>query len=167
MPVAAINCANCGAPLHETVSRRRLVCHFCGSCRPISDLEFSDERLISLGHATGVDCPGCRTPLVSAIADDQRVEFCPSCRGVLFSGEAFQHVVRQRRGEYRGNDAAPVPLDPADLQHRRDCPRCERHMDVHPYYGPGNTVIDSCFPCRLVWLDHGEITHIERAPGRR
>jgi Zn-finger nucleic acid-binding protein len=40
-------------------------------------------------------------------------------------------------------------------------------MDVHPYYGPGSQVIDSCPHCRLVWLDAGELAAIERAPGRR
>jgi Zn-finger nucleic acid-binding protein len=39
-------------------------------------------------------------------------------------------------------------------------------MDVHPYYGPGAVVLDSCARCTLIWLDHGEIAAIERAPGR-
>jgi Zn-finger nucleic acid-binding protein len=39
-------------------------------------------------------------------------------------------------------------------------------MDVHPYYGPGNVVIDSCSACDLIWLDHGELTQITDAPGR-
>jgi Zn-finger nucleic acid-binding protein len=38
-------------------------------------------------------------------------------------------------------------------------------MDVHPYYGPGNVVIDTCGKCGLVWLDHGEMAVIENAPG--
>lgn len=36
-------------------------------------------------------------------------------------------------------------------------------MDVHPYYGPGNIVIDTCVECGLVWLDHGELTRVEQA----
>jgi Zn-finger nucleic acid-binding protein len=39
-------------------------------------------------------------------------------------------------------------------------------MDVHPYYGPGNIVIDSCSACDLIWLDHGELQQITDAPGR-
>jgi Zn-finger nucleic acid-binding protein len=35
-------------------------------------------------------------------------------------------------------------------------------MDTHPYGGGGNAVIDSCFVCRLVWLDAGELTVLER-----
>ncbi len=36
-------------------------------------------------------------------------------------------------------------------------------MDVHPYYGPGNIVIDTCADCGLMWLDHGELTRVEQA----
>ena len=30
-------------------------------------------------------------------------------------------------------------------------------MSTHPYYGPGNVIIDSCETCNLVWLDFGEL----------
>jgi Zn-finger nucleic acid-binding protein len=39
-------------------------------------------------------------------------------------------------------------------------------MDVHPYYGPGNIVIDTCGTCQLLWLDHGELASVIDAPGR-
>jgi Zn-finger nucleic acid-binding protein len=39
-------------------------------------------------------------------------------------------------------------------------------MDVHPYYGPGNVVIDTCSGCDMVWLDHGELKQIADAPGQ-
>jgi Zn-finger nucleic acid-binding protein len=37
---------------------------------------------------------------------------------------------------------------------------------VHPYYGPGNVVIDTCSRCDLIWLDFGELKQIADAPGR-
>jgi Zn-finger nucleic acid-binding protein len=39
-------------------------------------------------------------------------------------------------------------------------------MDTHPYYGPGNVVIDNCGRCGLVWLDFGELDRIISAAGR-
>ena len=39
-------------------------------------------------------------------------------------------------------------------------------MDTHPYYGPGNVVIDSCARCAVVWLDYHELAMIRDAPGR-
>ncbi|MEZ5361359.1 MAG: hypothetical protein R2748_03195 [Bryobacterales bacterium] len=39
-------------------------------------------------------------------------------------------------------------------------------MDVHPYHGPGNAIVDTCGDCLLVWLDHSELTVITTArPG--
>lgn len=36
-------------------------------------------------------------------------------------------------------------------------------MESHPYYGPGNIVIDTCTPCGYLWLDHGELTRVEQS----
>ena len=44
-----------------------------------------------------------------------------------------------------------------------ECPGCGEQMEVHPYYGPGNVLIDSCGECALVWLDRGEIATISRS----
>ncbi|GEM_PF-2293393 len=38
---------------------------------------------------------------------------------------------------------------------------------AHPYYGPGNVVIDSCAECGYIWLDHGELSSVERSAGVR
>ena len=38
-------------------------------------------------------------------------------------------------------------------------------METHPYYGPGNVIIDSCARCEFVWLDFGELKQIADAPG--
>jgi Zn-finger nucleic acid-binding protein len=40
-------------------------------------------------------------------------------------------------------------------------------MEVHPYYGPGNIVVDSCVDCGFIWLDHGELTRVEQASSGR
>lgn len=39
-------------------------------------------------------------------------------------------------------------------------------MDVHPYYGPGNIVIDTCSRCDVIWLDFGELRQVTDAPGK-
>ena len=39
-------------------------------------------------------------------------------------------------------------------------------MSTHPYFGPGNVVIDNCEACELVWLDFGELKQIVDAPGK-
>jgi Zn-finger nucleic acid-binding protein len=42
---------------------------------------------------------------------------------------------------------------------------CAADMSTHPYYGPGNVVIDTCDACHVVWLDFGELRQIADAPG--
>jgi len=43
------------------------------------------------------------------------------------------------------------------------CPGCGMPMLSHFYGGPGNIVLDTCEPCRLNWLDPGELRRIARA----
>ena len=116
-------------------------------------------------------------PLVQELVDMSRAQKLLTAMGTMHAtagnemGYELTDAGKSRaldalsQSEYYG--AMPVPLEPLELQRRVDCPRCHAPMDVHPYYGPGNTVIDSCRSCGLVWLDQGEITRIERAPGRR
>jgi Zn-finger nucleic acid-binding protein len=159
-------CTNCGAPLIASDSGRFLFCEHCGASAALPPPR-TDDRVTPLGHALEANCPSCGGALADGLMDHFRVGHCPGCRGVLLAGEDFAAVVRSRRASYRRADAAPVPLEPLELERRVDCPRCRSPMEVHPYYGPGNTVIDSCRTCGLVWLDQGEIARIERAPGRR
>jgi len=79
---------------------------------------------------------------------------------------AFSDVVKSRRAWPTGPPVPPTPIDPRDLLRHITCPSCRGAMDVHPYYGPGNVVIDTCGQCYLVWLDHGELKEIADAPGQ-
>ena len=78
----------------------------------------------------------------------------------------FAEVISRRRAWATGTPTEPVPIDRAELERRIVCPSCSGRMEVHPYYGPGNVVIDSCGVCDLVWLDFGELKQIVDAPGR-
>ena len=109
----------------------------------------------------------CRAPLVKALLDGAyAVEHCERCRGILLPRAAFAEAVTRRRARQSGAPAPPVPMDPRELKHVVVCPSCRSQMDVHPYYGPGNVVIDSCQRCDLIWLDFGELTQITEAGGR-
>jgi Zn-finger nucleic acid-binding protein len=125
------------------------------------------EGVIFLGSPTDVDCPACGDQLVTALIDDHGCRACPSCFGVAMEKPAFGQLIQARRANYRGADRPPVQWRTRAPQVERECPQCREPMEVHPYYGPGNTIIDSCRGCGLVWLDSGEITAIEQAPGLR
>lgn len=126
----------------------------------LESLEFSDRE-------AGVDCPNCQQSLSIATMDDTKIAACRSCKGMLFQMDVLAFFVRSKRAEYKLDDVTPEPLNSNDLEIKRNCPACWQSFDTHPYYGPGNVVIDSCRNCQLIWLDQGEFSTIIKAPGQR
>lgn len=162
-----MNCTNCGAPLAPVAGRDYFRCDHCETIHFAAAPEDSLDRVVTLEGLSGDDCPVCQEPLGAGALEGVCVGYCPSCRGILLSHETFGHVVGKRRREYDGPDITPAPRDPVQLERRIACPRCSRAMETHSYYGPGNSVIDTCAACSLVFVDCGEIAAIEQAPGRR
>lgn len=146
-------------------SRGYFFCRYCGSFHFPETVGDDGVRVVAEGRGTGV-CPICRKTLSSAMLDERHlVEYCVNCRGVLVSRSTFADVVRLRRAWATGPPGAPVPLSHAELQRRVECPRCAAPLETHPYFGPGNVVIDSCGACDVIWLDFGELKQIVDAPG--
>lgn len=162
-----MNCYQCGAPMNWDGQRPVVVCDYCCSLQTLPTGPASRDRVQPMHQPSPIPCPRCLEPLVRAALDGCPVELCLSCHGVLVEKSVFGHVVRQRRAAFEGADGIPVPINPAELRVQIACPACHKGMEVHPYYGPGNVVIDSCSRCQLVWLDHGELASIEIAPGAR
>ena len=162
-----MKCQSCGGPVEETAGRGRMICSYCGTIQIQQRSATSVDRVSLLDQPGEYDCPSCEVQLTKAFVDDVLIESCPSCQGVLFHREVFTEIVWNRRSAYQGADETPIPVNTAELKERRPCPKCHQNMDCHAYYGPGNTVIDSCDRCNLVWLDVGELLTIERAAGQR
>ena len=81
--------------------------------------------------------------------------------------QSLGELINELRSSYQGADDRPQPIDPRELDVFHNCPACWESMESHPYYGPGNVVLDTCSTCKLAWLDHGELAKIVRAPGLR
>jgi len=134
----------------------------------VEELQETVDRFIPLGTEAEANCPVCdEESLRLGSLDGQDVMYCRKCRGFLIFCEAMGQVVNSRRADYQGADLEPIPLNQVELRRHVCCPACYKKMEVHPYHGPGNVVIDSCTDCHLVWLDHGEMARIERSPGKR
>lgn len=161
-----MNCRNCGAPMDLFDRRRYYFCRYCGTFEFIAGADLDGVRVLEQTDPARA-CPLCAAPLARALLDDsRRVEHCERCRGLLMARDTFADAVAARRAREHGPPAAPLPLDRKELARVLPCPVCRTPMDVHPYHGPGNVVIDSCVRCDLVWLDHGELRQITDAPGR-
>lgn len=150
----------------ELFERRRY--YFCNHCGTFHFIETPAEdgiRVLDRPHAA-MPCPHCAAPLAKSLLDDAfPVEHCERCRGLLIARASFAQAVARRRARQTGPPVEPVPLDRRELKRVISCPACRTQMDVHPYYGPGNVVIDTCSRCDLVWLDFGELQQITDAPG--
>lgn len=162
-----MNCQNCAAPLTMSVGPARMLCSFCQTVHAAPGIEIDLDRVHVTSEPQGVNCPACSTELVSGHVDEAPVCVCPECRGLLLEGAIFRQVVEQRRASYLGVEVPAPQPHAAEFERRLTCPGCQSLMEVHPYYGAGRAVIDSCAVCRLVWIDHGELAGLERSPGRR
>ena len=126
----------------------------------------TQDGVVGTGEQLTTCCPVCRDcPLSGGVIEDHRVLYCQQCSGVLISNRNFSEVLARlrRAGGSSGSDKDPQPIDPSEFQRQIGCPNCSNRMDVHPYYGPGNVVIDSCCRCFLIWFDQGEIATIKDA----
>jgi Zn-finger nucleic acid-binding protein len=137
-------------------------------CRYCSSLFFPDESKDAvevLGIESQLRCPVCEQTLVAATAAEMHVLYCKRCHGVLVNQALFADMVRYLRAQADAPSTPPRPLNRDDLRRVLHCSNCRQVLDTHPYYGPGNIVIDVCMHCRLIWLDGGEINAISNAPG--
>ena len=161
-----MNCRNCGAAMDLMAARHYFYCRHCGS---FHFPEVVDEGIRVLERSPAVEqrCGVCRASLATAVLDDgYSARYCERCRGVLLPRAQFAEAVQKRRWWARTPPAPPVALDRRELERSIKCPGCSQAMATHPYYGPGNVVLDTCSRCDLVWLDFRELTQITDAPGQ-
>jgi Zn-finger nucleic acid-binding protein len=161
-----MNCRSCGGAMELMASRGYFFCRYCGSFH-FPDAKAQGGIRIIGETPESLACVACSQPLTSAILDETHpVRYCRNCRGVLIERRGFAGVVEKRRAWATETPAPPVPLNRKELERNVRCPACKGPMTTHPYYGPGNVVIDGCEPCELVWLDCGELEQIVDAPGK-
>lgn len=126
------------------------------------------ERLDLTLEKLDLQCPRCNVLLQRGVLYQHwEVCGCATCGGFVVPKRSLQEMIRRLRAAYQGPDDQPTPLNPSDLDVPCRCPGCHRPMETHPYYGPGNSVIDSCSGCQVTWLDQSELEKIIRAPGQR
>jgi Zn-finger nucleic acid-binding protein len=156
----AMDCPNCGAPMRPKPGQAYFECEHCQTIRLPEE---TDEGVKLMGEHLDADCPLCKKPLISGQLEGEEVYHCSECKGMLVPGVRFQHIVRALRARHRGEKLPFRPLDRRALKRQLDCPVCERPMEAHAYLGPGAVALDSCHACSLIWLDHGELTAIEKS----
>ena len=147
-------------------NRGYFFCRYCGTFHFPETTADQGVRVLAPSKE-GLACPICKATLAAAMLDEAHpVHYCQTCRGVLLGRGVFADVIHHRRSYASEPPSPPVLLQKNELTREIHCPKCHATLNTHPYYGPGNVVIDSCGTCDVVWLDFGELKQIVDAPGR-
>ena len=131
-----------------------------------AEIRFDQDAQLS-EKPSGVFCPACRNELLIGTLKECQFAGCKHCGGMMFQQDTFASLIAHLRSVSPSLAKMPAPMDAKQLGVRRQCPTCGDTFETHPYAGPGNSVIDTCFDCRVVWFDHGELDNLVSAPGRR
>jgi Zn-finger nucleic acid-binding protein len=162
----SMNCQKCGGTTDAVAGQKYYNCRYCASLLQVADV--SVDRITPAGTTIDDGCPVCSHAMQTAKIENQRAMYCVNCYGVLMRHGDFGAVVSERRARRAGLEPAePRAIDPAVYSRKIQCPVCSKGMETHPYYGPGNVVVDTCGQCGYVWLDHGELKRIEEASWMR
>lgn len=161
-----LSCQKCGGTTEAVSGQKYYNCRYCTSLLQVADV--SVDRITPTGTLLEHSCPVCSQTMQTGLVENQRALYCMNCYGVLMRHGDFGTVVGERRAKRAGLEPAePRPIDPGAYDRKIQCPVCTKAMETHPYYGPGNVVVDTCGDCGYVWLDHGELKRIEEASWMR
>ena len=114
----------------------------------------------------GIHRPGCREEMEFCELQSSQFAGCPSCNALLFQQPVFAKLTLHLRTKAALPKLVPAPMDSAQLTIERSCPTCGARLETHAFCGPGNAVIDTCFPCGVIFLDAGELSKLVSAPGK-
>ena len=115
-----------------------------------------------------MQCPQCDETLRTTEYEGLKIETCPGCAGEWLDDGELKHVVKAREvrfdeGERQALAQAAkitgvrVQDEDRDLQ----CPKCGGATDAINYGGDTGIIIDRCTQCRGIWLDQGELEHVQ------
>lgn len=138
-------------------------CFVCPYCQTewVPAPNFEGVRVI---EPVDLKCPVCHTNLSQARLLAYGLLYCTACEGMVIKVDDLMALSEDLRASRDFPSYAGRAPDPRDLDRQLDCPMCGLEMEAHHYGGPGNIDIDTCEPCQIHWLDHGELRKIAMAP---
>ena len=105
-------------------------------------------------------CSSCNIPLCRIEYEGATVHVCPDCRGALVESTRLTTISRTRERTWTDDEKRRIETDvlEAPVRGAYRCPRCLMTMQqMGMPMGEGRFVLDYCKPCRLYWLDRGEL----------
>lgn len=117
-----------------------------------------------------MNCPRCRAALLETDYEGLGVYHCHSCRGYWVPGARLAEIAEIREKTFtteqkaafqRLHAQARTLVNQADAE--ISCPRCGQALRQNRYPYANEVIIDRCPQGHGIWLDAGEIEHIQMA----
>jgi Zn-finger nucleic acid-binding protein len=115
-------------------------------------------------------CPRCKNVLVGAEYEGVKVERCPACRGFWIPGSRLADIIEKREKAFsleeieayrKVHESRREMVNPAAAE--AACPQCGEVMRQNRYNYAQEVLIDRCSQGHGIWLDEGEVEHIQMA----
>ncbi len=113
-------------------------------------------------------CPACDSTLSTITYEGIDVETCNECGGCWLDADELGSIVRLREQRFTAAQRSAIdtagqlhgiPID--DIERNIVCPGCDASTGPINYGGDTGIIIDRCSKCRGIWLDVGELEHIQ------
>lgn len=151
-----MQCEHCGGCVPPGFVGEQRRCDFCEAFRCQKLLRNASARIKILCKTTGIACPGCDQDLRFGKLSKMKVLHCAGCDGLLMTRGALRETIRRRRSQDTQPGLAPQAVVGTPFQRSAICPQCTRTLELHPYHGPGQALIEACDHCDLVWFEPAE-----------
>jgi len=117
-----------------------------------------------------MNCPRCKAVLLQDEYEGVPVERCPGCRGFWIPGTRLADIIEKREKAFsieeieayrKIHESRREMVNPAAAE--AVCPQCGAVMQQSRYNYAQEVLIDRCPQGHGIWLDQGEVEHIQMA----
>ncbi|MBI4870781.1 MAG: zf-TFIIB domain-containing protein [Candidatus Riflebacteria bacterium] len=115
-----------------------------------------------------LQCPRCAAPLKPVAYEDVPLQRCSGCSGEWLQGDQLRMIIDARNARFTADERAELEARqrtfvPESIKKDLpvDCPQGHGRMLKYRYAGDSPIVLDRCELCDGLWLDHGELEHVQ------
>ena len=106
-----------------------------------------------------MDCPICKTAMITFELEDVEVDYCLDCRGIWLDAGELEMLLGAGEGSEEITGSFHEAINCSEKP--RKCPICLKKMrKILVGEGDGARLIDKCGKGDGLWFDEGELTEI-------
>ena len=113
-------------------------------------------------------CPTCDSTLSTVIYEGIEIATCDVCGGCWLDADELGRIVRLREQRFTAEQRMAIDttaqihgIPVEDIERHIICPGCRASTGPINYGGDTGIIINRCGQCHGIWLDVGELEHIQ------